>query len=164
MRLDLFLSGTSRGNPGPAAIGVTVQDGSGAVVKEYCRPLGEATGNVAEYTAVIDALSLAAELGGTELKVHSDSQFLIRELQGDVRIKNDRLQKYRMRVGNWVRKFASVEFVRVTREQNARAGALALQGLNEQRTTPVFVRGSRGDAEPEVARRFEVSREQQKRD
>jgi hypothetical protein len=69
-----------------------------------------------------------------------------------------------MRVGNWVRKFTSVEFIRVTREQNARAGTLALQGLNEQRTTPVFVRGSRGDAEPEVARRFEVSRERQKRD
>jgi ribonuclease HI len=82
--LIVACDGAARGNPGPAGIGVQVTDGRGEVLGEIARGIGEATNNVAEYTAVIEGLALADELGGIELRevdIESDDELFAAYLE-----------------------------------------------------------------------------------
>ena len=108
-------------------------DASGNTVKEYCSWIGEQTNNVAEYQALLEALRLAQELGGKVLKVHSDSQLLVRQFSGEYKVKNQRLMKYLLQIQNLRKNFDSVELVHVPREQNRRADALANEALDNMR-------------------------------
>lgn len=131
MKLHLYIDGASRGNPGPSSVGVVVLDASGRTLCEHCRRIGEFTNNVAEYTALLDALTLCREMGGTELRVHSDSQLLVRQMNGSYRVKNPRLLEHFTRIRELLRYFAAVEFVHVPREQNTHADRLANQALDQ---------------------------------
>jgi len=133
--IKIHIDGACRGNPGPSSVGVVLADEKGAKLKEYHRYIGETTNNVAEYTAMEDALKLALELGGTRLKVHSDSQLLVRQLSGQYRVKNARLAEYLLRIKELQRSFDSVEVLHVPREQNKRADALANQALDALKKT-----------------------------
>ena len=84
--------GASRGNPGPAGAGAQITDASGVVLAEMAEGLGEATNNVAEYTAVIRGLERARELGASEVLLRSDSQLLINQLTGRYRVRTPHLQ------------------------------------------------------------------------
>ena len=159
MKLNVFIDGACRGNPGPASVGVCFFDEAGKTVREYYRAIGETTNNVAEYTAMVEALRLAQDLKATELKVHSDSQLLVRQISGRYRVKNARLSKYILLIKSLRKNFKSVEIVHVPREQNQVADALANKALDELKKSPIFVPSSL-DAEPEVRRRYEVSRDQ----
>ncbi|MFC1679833.1 ribonuclease HI family protein [Elusimicrobiota bacterium] len=133
MKLKIYVDGACRGNPGPASFGVCIQDDSGKTVREERGYIGETTNNVAEYTAMLEALRLAVGMGGTELTVHSDSQLMVRQLMGVYRVKNDRLRTYLLKIQNLRRGFTSVEFVHVPREENKRADRLANEALDELR-------------------------------
>nr|MDQ3724872.1 ribonuclease HI family protein [Actinomycetota bacterium] len=80
--LTINFDGGSRGNPGPAAIGVVVRDGNGKVLEEVGEKIGEETNNVAEYKALLRGIELAAEHSGTELELIGDSQLVARQVQG----------------------------------------------------------------------------------
>ncbi|MEK7746315.1 MAG: ribonuclease HI family protein [Elusimicrobiota bacterium] len=134
MKLLIHIDGAARGNPGPASVGVAVYDGSGAMIRGHGRPIGEDTNNAAEYTALLDALDLAAELGGTKLAIRSDSQLLVRQFNGQYRVKNKRLQDFLLQAQKKRARFASVELSHVPREENAAADALANAALDEART------------------------------
>jgi len=129
-RLHLYVDGACRGNPGPASVGVFVQTEDGVPVKEYHRTLGITTNNVAEYAAMEDALKLAEQLGGTDLKIHADSQLMVRQLNGDYKVKNERLREFATRILEFKRRFNSVEIVHVRREFNTRADRLANTALD----------------------------------
>ncbi|MFH1724815.1 MAG: ribonuclease HI family protein [Elusimicrobiota bacterium] len=159
MKLSIYIDGASRGNPGPASVGVVLQDASGRPVKEYHRYIGETTNNVAEYTAMLDALRLAGEMKADEITVHSDSQLLVRQLSGEYRVKNERLFKYMLQIRNLRKQFKTVEVVHISREQNKRADRLANDALDAVKKSPVFRPGKLDGAAPDVIRRFEVSRE-----
>ncbi len=131
MTVHIFIDGASRGNPGPASIGVLLLDTAGGTLKEYGRRIGEATNNVAEYTALLEALRLAKELGASVLKVHSDSQLLVRQFNGDYRVKSAHLLDYLKRIMKLRGDFKSVELLHVPREQNRRADRLANRALDE---------------------------------
>lgn len=131
MRLGIYIDGASRGNPGPASVGIVLQNASGKMVKEFRRYIGVETNNVAEYTALEDALKLAAKMGATSVKVHSDSQLLVRQMTGAYRIKNDRLAGFLMRINRKRGEFKNFEIVHVRREQNKRADKLANMALDE---------------------------------
>ncbi|MCZ6833690.1 MAG: ribonuclease HI family protein, partial [Acidobacteria bacterium] len=78
----VHIDGGARGNPGPAGFGVHVEDATGKVVAELYGFLGRATNNVAEYTAFIVALEWARAQGVNQLQVYSDSQLLVRQIEG----------------------------------------------------------------------------------
>lgn len=130
MRLLVYIDGASRGNPGPASVGVVFQDEAGATVKEYNRYIGRETNNVAEYAALLDALRLAQQLGADALKVHSDSELLVRQLTGVYRIKNPRLAEYMLEISRIREALRGFEIVHVPRERNKRADRLANLALD----------------------------------
>ena len=90
--LIVSCDGASRGNPGPAGIGAQITCEDGTVLGEIAEGIGETTNNVAEYTAAIEGLSLAKELGAKTVTLRSDSQLLINQLTGRYRVKSEHLQ------------------------------------------------------------------------
>lgn len=82
------IDGAARGNPGPAAYGVVFQDAGGKVLAQLASRLGRATNNVAEYRALLAALTYARERHWRALRVRTDSELLARQLQGDYRVRS----------------------------------------------------------------------------
>ncbi|HEY7399580.1 MAG TPA: ribonuclease HI family protein [Actinomycetota bacterium] len=122
--------GAARGNPGPAGIGVVIKTVEGELVDEIAEGIGETTNNVAEYTAALRGLRRASELGATDVLLRSDSNLLIRQLDGSFRVKADHLKPLHASVLAEARRFASVRFEHVRRERNTEADALANAGVD----------------------------------
>jgi ribonuclease HI len=122
--------GAARGNPGPAGIGVQITTEDGEVLAEIARGIGEATNNVAEYTAVIEGLSLASELGASSVTLRSDSQLLVNQLTGSYRVKTPHLQPLHRRVRGLAAGFERIAFEHVHREENLEADRLANEGVD----------------------------------
>jgi ribonuclease HI len=128
--LTVACDGAARGNPGPAGIGVQITGPDGEVLAEIAQGLGRTTNNVAEYTAVIEGLKRAAELGATQVLVRSDSQLLIKQLIGAYRVKAAHLVPLHREVLAQARRFGSIRFEHVPRERNAEADRLANEGVD----------------------------------
>ena len=122
--------GASRGNPGPAGIGVQITDDDGAVLAEIARGLGIATNNQAEYTAVLEGLRRALELGATRVTVRSDSRLLVEQLSGRFRVKNPTLQRLHTEVRDVAARLERVRYEHVPRERNTEADRLANEGVD----------------------------------
>jgi ribonuclease HI len=137
--LIVSCDGAARGNPGPAGAGAQLTTPDGVVVGEIARGLGEATNNVAEYTAAILGLERAAELGADEVTLRSDSQLLVNQLTGRYRVRTDHLVPLHRRLRELARGFRTVQFEHVPRERNTEADRLANQGVDGW-----LARGSRG--------------------
>jgi ribonuclease H / adenosylcobalamin/alpha-ribazole phosphatase len=131
LRLIVACDGASRGNPGPAGVGVNITDQTGRTVAEIARGIGIATNNVAEYTAAIDGLSRAKELGATEVLVRSDSRLLIEQLNGRFKVKHPTLQRLHHEVRRLAAEFERIDFEHVPRELNREADRLANEGVDE---------------------------------
>ncbi len=122
--------GGSRGNPGPSAIGVVVGG------KEYGEYIGKTTNNVAEYKAVIFALKKAKALlgskkaGETDVEVRADSELLVKQMNGEYKMKNEELQPLFIEVWNLKQDFKSVAFKHVPREENKDADRMVNQALD----------------------------------
>jgi len=130
MRLVLYADGGARGNPGPAGIGVVLQDGEGRVVAEIAEGIGYATNNVAEYRALIAGLELALERGCTELEVRIDSKLVAMQVEGRWKIKSDSLRSLAVRARSLLDSFGQVSISQVPRFENARADRLANIGMD----------------------------------
>ena len=128
--LIVACDGAARGNPGPAGIGVFITSEDGSLVAEIAEGIGEATNNVAEYTAAIEGLALAERLGAKTVTVRSDSQLLVNQLTGRYRVKTPHLQPLHRRVRNLVASFDRVSFEHVRREMNREADRLANEGVD----------------------------------
>ncbi|HEY2786406.1 MAG TPA: ribonuclease HI family protein [Fimbriiglobus sp.] len=125
----VHIDGAARGNPGPAACAF-VLDRPGEPVVERAERLGTATNNVAEYTALLAALDAAAELGVKSLRVFSDSELLVKQMNGEYRVKNPDLQSLYAEAQTLVRRFDAVTLTHVRREQNKRADELCNEVLD----------------------------------
>ncbi|HEV2685777.1 MAG TPA: reverse transcriptase-like protein [Actinomycetota bacterium] len=124
--------GGSRGNPGPAAYGCSIQTPDGQEIEGIGETIGIATNNVAEYSAVIAGLRRVAEIGARAVHVRSDSKLLIEQLSGRWKIKNPGLKELHKEAIELARGFDRVTYEHVRREQNVRADELvnlALDGL-----------------------------------
>jgi ribonuclease HI len=139
VRVVASCDGGARGNPGPAGIGVEIRGPRGRLLAEIAEPIGRATNNVAEYTAVLRALERAAELGATEVVVRSDSKLLVEQLSGTYRVKSPTLRRLHQEVRAAARRFRRVTYEHVPRERNRRADALANRAMDAWEAT-------RGDA------------------
>jgi len=124
------IDGGSRGNPGPAGYGVRFTDADGNVVAEFSGAIGVATNNVAEYHGLLAALGFALGHGHGDLLVRSDSQLLVRQMQGLYRVKHPGLRPLHERATALARRVGRVRYEHVGRDQNARADRLANQAMD----------------------------------
>jgi ribonuclease HI len=129
--LIVSTDGAARGNPGPAGIGVAIEDAAGRVVAEVGEGIGVATNNVAEYQAALRGLQLARQLGGTSVLLRSDSKLLIEQLSGRFRVKNPTLIRLHGEIRRLLPAFENVSFEHIPRELNRRADRLANVGVDE---------------------------------
>jgi ribonuclease HI len=127
----LYCDGASRGNPGPAAIGFVLLDPTGGTVVEMGSMIGIATNNVAEYQALIAGLEAARTNGVDDLAVRLDSLLLVRQVNGEFRVKAENLKPLHRRAVGLLREFARVEVAHVRRHLNSRADALANAAYDE---------------------------------
>lgn len=132
----MHTDGAARGNPGPAAIGVVIQDASGRVIYEASRALGIQTNNEAEYMALIAALEYLKESRLPEADFRLDSELVVRQLQGRYKVKEPRLQQLHARVTMLLNAVPRHTFTHVPRKQNARADELANEALDAQEGPP----------------------------
>jgi len=130
MKLITFTDGGSRGNPGPAAIGVVIKNEKGEIVFEKGKKIGETTNNQAEYQALLLALEKASELGATELACYLDSELVVKQLKGEYKVKDAGLAVQYLKVHNLRMKFKSISFTHVRREKNTEADALVNKALD----------------------------------
>ena len=119
----MHIDGASRGNPGKAAYAVVLAR-PGLPVVEEADTIGTASNNVAEYTALVEGLTLAAELGVKKLQVYSDSELMVKQMNGEYRVKNADLQELYKEAVELRKRFDSVVLKHVRREQNKRADEL----------------------------------------
>lgn len=130
MRLRVFVDGACRGNPGPAAIGVIVQDARGRVVGEIAEYLGETTNNVAEYQALLRALKDAKARGASELEIYADSDLLVRQINGSYKVRSPHLVPLHAAAAAALAGFATWRISHIPREKNAAADALANRAID----------------------------------
>ena len=125
------VDGAARGNPGPAGIGVVIEDADGNVVKEIGEPLGRTTNNVAEYSAMIRALEEARALGCARLRVYTDSELMAHQLNGKYSVKAPHLVPLFQRARTLLAQFDQATVSHVRRELNRRADALSNIGADQ---------------------------------
>jgi ribonuclease HI len=141
------IDGASRGNPGPASYAVILRDPSGKVILEFAKKLGRDTNNVAEYYALLAALDCATSRGIASLRIRSDSELLVRQMQGRYKVKSEDLKPLHERASKLVRQLSYCVFEHVPRELNRDADALANRALDE--SAPVRNEAhSSGDSHP----------------
>ncbi len=126
----IHIDGAARGNPGPAGIGVLIIGPDGAVKERLYRGLGKATNNVAEYRALLLGLERAQALGYSDIQVFSDSELLVRQIQGRYQVKNAALKELFAAAKARLAGFRGFRIQHVPREQNAEADALANRGID----------------------------------
>jgi len=137
-KLIVYTDGGSRGNPGEAAIGVVIRDEKGNLTKEYGEAIGIKTNNEAEYAAVISALKKIKALFGKEkakkieINFKMDSEFVMKQLNGEYKIEEERMQPLFIAVWNLKMDFARVTFSHVRREQNKEADRLVNMALDSR--------------------------------
>jgi len=132
MKAKLSTDGGARGNPGPAAYGYVLEAEDGTVLDARGERIGVATNNVAEYRALIAGLERAVELGVDELEVVSDSELLVKQMQGEYRVKNETLRELNEDANVLERKLGRVRYTAVRREHNELADRLVNEALDAQ--------------------------------
>ncbi len=132
------IDGGARGNPGPAGYGVHIESDGGGLVAEIYGFLGVATNNTAEYAALLALLEYAAQAGAASLRVLSDSQLLVRQLQGEYRVKDPKMKILVAEARRIISGLPHCSFEHVPREQNREADALANRAMDlEQSSAPL---------------------------
>lgn len=129
-KLKVYVDGASRGNPGDAGIGIVMLDENGNVIKEMSDYIGQTTNNIAEYTALVTALKEAIEVGCEEIEVFSDSELMVKQINGQYQIKNEGIKRLYSQVSQLMKEFKSFSINHVKREFNRRADELANEGID----------------------------------
>jgi ribonuclease H / adenosylcobalamin/alpha-ribazole phosphatase len=130
LKARLSTDGGARGNPGPAAYGFVLEAEDGHVLAAHGEAIGRATNNVAEYRGLLAGMAKAAELGVEELEVVSDSELLVKQMQGEYRVKNETLRELWDEAQDLDRKFRRVRYTAVRRAHNELADQLVNEALD----------------------------------
>ncbi len=129
----LYCDGASRGNPGPAGIGMVLAAPDGAEVLAWGQAIGRATNNVAEYRSAIEGLKKALELEVRAIRVLCDSELLVRQVRGDYKVKNSGLKPLHGEVLDLLSRFEQWQVEHIPRGENARADAIAMEHAKPRR-------------------------------
>jgi ribonuclease HI len=133
MKLITFTDGGSRGNPGPAAIGVVVKNAEGTTITAFGKYIGHTTNNQAEYQALVAALETATELGATSVQCFLDSELIVKQMNREYRVRDVALQVHFVKIWNMAQKIGHVTFTHVRREKNTEADAEVNKALDARR-------------------------------
>lgn len=131
--LVIYTDGGSRGNPGTAASAFIIIDEKGKVLEEYSEYIGHNTNNVAEYKALIKALHAAVKFKPKEVTCYSDSEVMVKQLNGEYKISAEHLRRMSDEVKSLSKNFKKISFLNV-RRTNAmiqKADALVNRCLDE---------------------------------
>ena len=129
-RVTIWVDGASRGNPGRAAMGVIIKDERGELMARISRRIGTTTNNQAEYRAIIAALEKAIELGATHVVINSDSELVVKQLNGRYRVKNAHLKPLYQKIKQLQSSLEEFTITHIPREQNKEADRLANKALD----------------------------------
>lgn len=129
---SLYCDGASRGNPGLAGAGVVLIDPGGEVREEHREFLGQATNNVAEYRGLLLGLKMARGLGINKIQVFSDSELLVRQINGSYRVKQPHLLVLWQEAQRELQQFAARRVTHVPREENRQADRLANEAIDQR--------------------------------
>ena len=129
-KVKVFTDGASRGNPGPAALGVAFYDENDTPLTEFKESLGMQTNNYAEYMAVIKALEISLDQGVKFLHIYCDSELLVKQMSGEYKVKSPHIRELFIKAKKFTEKLSHVSFHHVKREFNKKADALANQALD----------------------------------
>ncbi len=130
-KAKMFADGGARGNPGPAGSGAVIYDENDNIIAEVFEYIGEATNNQAEYYGVIIGLKKAKEIGVRELDVFLDSELIVKQVNGEYRVKNEILAKKYLEVYNLKQSFVSISFSHIPREKNQKADSLVNKAIDK---------------------------------
>ncbi|MDO8885493.1 ribonuclease HI family protein [Candidatus Oleimmundimicrobium sp.] len=130
-RLILRVDGAARGNPGHAGIGGVILNESGSQLFSFSEYIGEATNNVAEYSALIFGLGEAANFKSNSVVIYSDSELLVQQLNGFYKVKNAGLKPLFEEAKKLLSSYTGVTIKHVPREENKEADELANQAIDD---------------------------------
>jgi ribonuclease HI len=134
--LEIFTDGACSGNPGEAAVGIVINR-DGKTVKTISRAIGQATNNIAEYSALIYALREALVLKAQKLQIFTDSELMFRQVTGVYKVKDEKLKVLCDQVRHLMRGFDHVDIAHVRRENNKKADELAVQAIKKKQAKMV---------------------------
>lgn len=129
-RVIICADGAARGNPGPAAIGSTLKDENGNLIARISRRIGTTTNNQAEYQAIIAALEKAVSLGARYVELKSDSELVVKQINGRYKVKKATLRTHYQKVIQLIGSLEGFKIAYIPREQNAEADNLANKALD----------------------------------
>jgi len=132
-KIIAYTDGASRGNPGPAAAGFVLTDTDGRQLLSKSFFLDRTTNNVAEYTAVIKALEAAKQIGAKQLSVFSDSELLVRQINGEYKVKSEQIRPLFQQAVQLLGEFENYKVRFISRDKNTEADKLVNQALNLER-------------------------------
>ncbi|MFZ5774191.1 MAG: ribonuclease HI family protein [Thermodesulfobacteriota bacterium] len=130
--LSLFTDGASRGNPGQAGAGWVIRDEQGQELLAHGKYLGCCTNNQAEYQALLLGLAAARQLGGGRIAVFLDSELIVRQINGQYRVKDEKLKPLYAQAKEALKAFTSCRVDHVPRAQNQRADELANRAIDQR--------------------------------
>jgi len=134
MTILAYTDGASRGNPGESGIGVILKDESGNLLAEQYGYIGRATNNIAEYTALASCLNLVQKMECGSLIVYSDSELMVRQLNGEYKVKDEGIRKHYRRIQKMLEDMPfQFEIRHIPREKNREADQLANRGIDSKK-------------------------------
>ena len=134
MTILAYTDGASRGNPGESGIGVILKDESGNLLAEHYGYIGRATNNIAEYTALASCLNLVQKMECGSLIVYSDSELMVRQLNGEYKVKDEGIRKHYRRIQKMLADMPfQFEIRHIPREKNREADQLANRGIDSKK-------------------------------
>ena len=131
--LKLYVDGASRGNPGEAGAGFYLVDEGGNELLKGMQFLGRMTNNAAEYSALILGLRGALEIGGTSIKIYTDSELVAKQMKGIYTVRNRELRRLHGKAVALLAKFHSYDVIPIRREDNKRADRLANKAIDARK-------------------------------
>jgi ribonuclease HI len=134
MTIFAYTDGASRGNPGESGVGIVLKDELGNVIASHYGYIGKATNNIAEYTALATCLKLVQTTECSRLVVHSDSELMVRQLNGQYKVKDAGLKKHFRHIQNILGTSPFQFKIRhIPREKNQEADELANRGIDTKK-------------------------------
>lgn len=133
MKVKIYSDGGARGNPGPAAIGVYIEDETGKKIKSISRYIGETTNNQAEYQAVLAGLIYIKDLKPKEVSCFLDSELVVKQLKGEYKVKDPALAEQFIKIWNLQHEFEKISFTHIRREKNKLADSLVNLALDRHK-------------------------------
>jgi len=134
MKLTAYIDGSCFGNPGESGYGVMLQDEQGGTLELLGRYIGKGTNNIAEYHGLLGAIELAAKYHAVFLKVFSDSELLVKQMNGEYRIKQPHLIDLHQKICQALEdKNIDLDIHHISRNENKVADGLARKAIRMQR-------------------------------